>query len=163
MADLEKLLQKITSLKDEGRNLYIEKYNKAWILSIIRESDQIKLLEQRFKDFESHGIDIIDFVKVFLNMIEHTEKETLYIVLALIDLFKDICESYGLTTHVRCVDLVNYIIDVTTFISAKKLIRSFMCVISRLFTNSRPPVMRFLRGNSLQRNILAPSVPKLEK
>jgi len=43
-------------------------------------------------------VDIIDFVKIFLNLIEHTEDETLYLVLALVDFFKIIWESVSLET-----------------------------------------------------------------
>ena len=113
MAELERLLEKVTALRDEGNHLYIKKFNKAWVLSVIEESDEIKMIEQRFRDYDKRGVDIIDFVRVFLNIIDHTAKQTLFIVIALIDLFKDICECYGLTTHVKCSDIINYIVDVT--------------------------------------------------
>ena len=32
--------------------------------------------------------------------------------MGLIDLFKEICESFGLATHVKCVDIINFIVDV---------------------------------------------------
>ena len=114
MADLESLIDKVTSLRDDNHNLYIKKYTKTWILHAIEESDEIKMIEQRFKDYDRRGVDIIDFVRIFLNIIEHKEDETLFIVIALIEFFKDICETYGLTTHVKCPDIINYIVDVNS-------------------------------------------------
>ena len=109
---LENLIQKLVYYKDGNSQLLLNRYNKNWILSVIEESDEIKMIELKFKDYDARGVDIIDFVRIFLNIIEHKENETLYLVIGLIDLFKEICESFNLTTHVRATDILNYIVDV---------------------------------------------------
>ena len=71
------------------------------------------MLEKNFKDYDIKGIDIVDFVKIFLNLLSHEEDETLYITVAIIDLFRDICESYQLSNKVRARDVLNYVVDVS--------------------------------------------------
>ena len=83
---------------------------------MIEEPDQIKAIEQKFKELNHAGVDIIDFTRAFLAIIPHQENETLYIVMGLVDLFKEICESFGLTNHVRGSDVINYIVDGNNFI-----------------------------------------------
>ena len=39
------------------------------------------------------GADIIDFVRLFLNVIEHNEEETLFMVIATVDLFRKVSEK----------------------------------------------------------------------
>lgn len=112
MVDFDKLVDQIVNLRDESCVLYLKKYTKSWLLSKIEDSDQVNLIEQKFKEYDVHGVDIIDFVRIMLNIIQHDEKETLYIVIALIEFFKDITESYNLITNVKCSDVINYIIDV---------------------------------------------------
>ncbi len=116
MLEIEKIIDKIVSLRDESSVLYLKKYTKNWLLASIEESEQIKQIEQKFKEYDSRGVDIVDFVRIFLGIIHHNDKETLYIVVALIELFKDIVETYTLATHVRCIDVINYIIDVISLL-----------------------------------------------
>lgn len=112
---LEELIEKLIFYKNAGHQLSINKFSKNWVLAAIEESNEIKLIEQRFKDYDARGTDIVDFVRIFLSIIEHTEEETLYIVIGLIDLFKEICEAFNLSTNVKSSDVLNFIVDVMSF------------------------------------------------
>lgn len=112
---LEELIEKLIYQKDVDQRLMMNKFNKNWLLSVLQESDEIRNVELRFKDYDVKGVDIIDFVRIFLNIIEHRERETLYIVIGLIDLFKEICETFNLGNHIRSTDIINYVVDVRSF------------------------------------------------
>ena len=115
MSDLEKLedlVEKAIYQKDANQRLCTSKYNRNWILSIIQERDEMRMLELKFKEYDTRGVDIIDFVRILLEIIEHNETETLYIVIGLVDLFKEICESFNLGNHVKSSDILNYVVDV---------------------------------------------------
>lgn len=56
-------------------------------------------LENTFSIFPKKGVDIIDFVKIFLTCLKHKPHETLYLSLSLIDLFKEITESRNSETN----------------------------------------------------------------
>ena len=50
-----------------------------------------------------------------LRVIEHQELETLYLAVALIDLYKSIQEAYLLDGNIKLKDLTNYLCDVAKF------------------------------------------------
>jgi len=112
--ELESLVKQVIEYKGPLKRPYIERYNKHWLINNIEETDQIQKMEQIFRQYDSKGIDLIDFCRAFLNMIAHEEDETLYIVIALIDLFKDICETFNLSNLVNAKDVLNYIVEVKT-------------------------------------------------
>jgi len=112
ISDVENLVQQILGYKGKGDTPYVEKYDKNWIVRTFEEKSQIQMIEKGFKLYDENGADLIDFTRIFLNSIEHAEDETLYLTISLIDLFKDICESYGLKSHVKSKDVLNYIVEV---------------------------------------------------
>ena len=59
--------------------------------------ERIIELEKYFKNNQEEGVvDIVDFVRIFLNLLPHRYDETFYITLASIDLFKSISEDLGM-------------------------------------------------------------------
>ena len=48
-----------------------------------------------FYKYGEKGVDIIEFIKIFLMVIEHRNHEIIYLVLSLIDLFKEISENFN--------------------------------------------------------------------
>ena len=109
---LESLIDRLIYFKEEKTILSIDKYSTNWILAQIGESDEIRMMELKFKEYDAKGVDIIDFVRIILSVIEHEENQTLYIVIGAIDLFKEICESFNLSNLITCGDVVNYIVEV---------------------------------------------------
>ena len=113
--NLEKLIEKIILYKennDPRNQLCIEKYDTNWILNEIGESDELQRIENKFKEYDVKGVDLIDFVRILLSVIEHKEEQTLYIVMSIIDLFKEISESFGLSNIIQASDVINYIVEV---------------------------------------------------
>ena len=114
--NIEKIIEKIINVKDENDNQYIEKYNKNWVLSFLEEGTAIKMIEKNFQSYEvNNGVDIVDFITIFLTTIEHSEYETLYICISLIDLFKEICEYYQLINLIKHSDVLNYLVEVSYY------------------------------------------------
>lgn len=110
-SEIEAIVRKIINLKDESGNFYLQKFSLANIVSLI-EKNKIGLLEKKFKDYDRKGVDIIDFVRIFLNIIEHTDNETLYLVIALIELFRVVSESMNMAPFIKCSDITNFICEV---------------------------------------------------
>lgn len=46
-------------------------------------------------------MDIIDFVRMFLNVIEHKEDETIYMVIAIVELFRRVSENNNMATYIK--------------------------------------------------------------
>lgn len=116
MSDLENLITKIITYTEKGQEPSFHKFNKDWILTTVEENEDISNIQQHFQKYDQRGVDIIDFVRIFLNIIPHTETETIFLVIGLIELFKDICDSSGLTTHVTAKDVFNFITDVSVLL-----------------------------------------------
>lgn len=106
--DLENLVQKIIDYTDERQVNYLSKFTVEYIASAI-EKDKITLLERAFKDFDKKGVDIIDFVKIFLSIVSHQEKETLYLVMALVEFFRIISENRNTPNFLKFQDITDYI------------------------------------------------------
>ena len=116
--NIEKITAKIINMKDDNNIQYVDKYNKNWIIDLIQEKPTITIIGEQFKEYDiSNGVDIVDFVTIFLTAIEHTEYETLYICFSLIDLFKEICEFYELINLIKHSDLLNYLVEVRVIFS----------------------------------------------
>ena len=111
-ADLEQLLEKLVTYKDKDQIPFLEKYNQNWISEILGDVNEIKLIEKKLQEFEIKGLDVYCFIRVFLNILPHIEEETLYLTIALVELFRSICETYNLENYARPVEIWNYIIEV---------------------------------------------------
>jgi len=125
---LGELVEKIIAFENQGGIPCIERIDKNWIAHIISEIEEIRIVEQKFEAFGTQGADIFEFVRIFLNILPHSEDETIYIAIALIDLFRNIIDTYALDKHVRSTDVLNYIIEVCppqSFHILKKSFRTF--------------------------------------
>jgi hypothetical protein len=112
--DLENLVQKIIDYTDENQTNYLSKFTVDYIISAI-EKDKINHLERAFKDFDKKGVDIIDFVKIFLSLISHQERETLYLVMALVEFFRIISENINNSSNfIKFQEITDYICLVKT-------------------------------------------------
>src|SRR5690242_7110199 len=92
----EEIIQKILLYKKNYERPMIEMVNRDFIINLIEEKSEIEVVQQYLSKHAQEGVDLVDFVKIFLNVVSHGEDETLYLTVALIDLFKEICETYNL-------------------------------------------------------------------
>jgi hypothetical protein len=110
----EAMLEKLVNYRIGNEKLHIEKYSKEYVMGVIDDRDQIQLISKNINEIDSKGIDVVDFVKLLLSIIPHGEDQKLYITAGIIDLFKDICESYSLQNLVKGKDVLNYIVEVSS-------------------------------------------------
>ena len=61
---------------------------------------------------KEEGFNLLEFVRFFLNVIDHEEVETLYLSIALVDFFKEISQLNGFKERILFVDITNYICNV---------------------------------------------------
>jgi hypothetical protein len=115
--EIESLAEKILNYKGKFSVPMINRITKDYIRELIEEKDEIQLIQKNFREFNAKGADIIDFVRIFLNILSHEQDETLYLAISLIDLFKDICETYNLKNLVKSQDILNYVVDVSFHIT----------------------------------------------
>lgn len=108
--DIEEIISKIISYKDENNQHLLSKFSISYLISLI-EKDKITQMERAFKDYDKKGVDIIDFVRIFLNILEHQSQETLYLIMALVELFRIISESLNMASYLKYQDITNYICD----------------------------------------------------
>lgn len=71
-------------------------------------ADKIADMEKAFRIFNDK-INITDFVRIMLSMITHNENETLFLVLALIDMFKEISEKQEMKEILQFKDISDFI------------------------------------------------------
>lgn len=107
----EKMIDKIINYRDEQNCQLLLKFTINYLVSVI-EKDKISLIEKSFKEFDRKGLDIIDFVRVFLNIIEHLDHETLYLIMTLIDFFRVISENLNMAAFIKYTDVTNFICEV---------------------------------------------------
>lgn len=102
----------IIDYKDVNQNnvSLLQKYSQQYLMSVL-EREKLDQLEQQFKDYDKKGVDIIDFVRIFLNIIQHKENETLYLCIALVDFFRLISESLNMQQFLKYIDVTNFICD----------------------------------------------------
>ena len=59
------------------------------------------------------GVDVVDFVRIMLNIIPHKEEITFFLAMAIIDIFKEISEKNGMITKIYLRNFTNRVCDVT--------------------------------------------------
>ncbi len=91
--------------------LLIEKFTIEWLIHELTP-DILELIELKFKEYGSKGVDIVNFVMIFLSMIDHQEYETLYITMGLVDMFKELAENNRETNYVKYTDVTWMLVDV---------------------------------------------------
>lgn len=111
-AEAEGMLDKLVNYRVGQERSHIEKYSKEYVMGVIDDRDQIQLISHNINETDPKGVDIVDFVKLLLSVIPHKEDQTLYITAGIIDLFKEICETYSLQKLVKGIDVLNYIVEV---------------------------------------------------
>ena len=112
---VESLITSIIKKKDYSGRAYLTRYDKDWLIEMLN-GEKLAMVESKFKEHEKKGVDIVDFVKIMLSCFDHKQDETIYIVLALIDLFKGICESMSIKEFVRFQDFTTFIVEVNSFL-----------------------------------------------
>lgn len=88
---------------------------KFCIEYIILQFDRLKLerLESYYKCSKQSGMGLLDFTRLLLNILEHTQEEVVYLVSAIMDLFEEVC-SINATKQIRFDHLTNYLCQVVT-------------------------------------------------
>ena len=108
---IDRLIQLLINNKDTYGQRLIKKYNREWLLEVLN-GEILQIIEEKFKEQEEKGLKIVDFVKILVGIIEHSQEETIYIVLELIEFFKGVCESQNLKDVIRFRDFTNFILEV---------------------------------------------------
>ena len=109
--EIDGLVDKILMMRSEENEFMIKKFSKENLIATI-EGDKFREIEGKFNEYEKKGVDIVDFVRIFLSVIEHEEDETIFITTSLVELFKDVSESINANPYVRYTDFTNYVAEV---------------------------------------------------
>jgi hypothetical protein len=91
--------------------LLFEAIDVEYVIGLL-DKDKILDLETYFKRRSKQSIDIVDFVRLTLNILPHSEYETLFLTMALVDLFQEISESLGMAPMITLRDITNRICEV---------------------------------------------------
>jgi len=92
--NIDELINSIINRTDEKSTPLLRRYNKEWLIEILN-GEKLQMIENKFKEFDKRGVDVVDFVKIFLTCFDHQDHETIYIVISLIEFFKTMLESLG--------------------------------------------------------------------
>lgn len=137
--NIENFIQQIISLQNQDQMKFVDIYNINNVLSLIDKNSLLEI-EKQFK-LRTNGVDIVDFIRIMLNIIEHSEQVTLYLTIALIDLYKEIyqnSENKQLQQVIYLSDLTNRICEVTLHLWPHKTPR----IVSRARVPTPPPLPR---------------------
>ncbi|EAR87863.2 WD domain, G-beta repeat protein (macronuclear) [Tetrahymena thermophila SB210] len=105
--EVDELVIKILTYRNKTNGRVYDTINQDYLLNLL---DKTKIIEIE-KSFPTKGLDIIDFVRLFLNNIPHREDETLYLAISLIDLFKRISENLNLSSTIQMKHITSVICD----------------------------------------------------
>ena len=108
---MDALVKNIVSATDERGKPNLQKFDYNWLLEVLT-AEKLSLIESKFKEYRKKKVDLIDFCKIFLSVFDHDQNDTIYLVLTLIDLFKETCEFYNLSDLIEFKDFTNFVVDV---------------------------------------------------
>lgn len=110
--NFETIVEKIISYKGTHDQRYIDKFSKEAILKLIDEEEKMDVIQSRLAQYEPAGVDILCFVRNLLDILPHSYDETLYLAMAIIEIFRDACERLNLNNMMKAGDFSNYTVDV---------------------------------------------------
>jgi len=113
--NLEELTKQVLTFKGENNMRLINKYSMEYFMAYL-EKEKIASLEEILSKYGPKGVGIIDFVKIFLQFLPHSDNETLYLVMALVEFFMHISETNESNQYVKVSDITSYICDVIDFL-----------------------------------------------
>lgn len=87
-------------------------FSSAWLLGQLTGGTLVKM-QIRFKNYAENGVDVADFMRIILELVDVARPNLFHLAMASIQLYQNICEAYALSEIVRFRDVTNYIIDVT--------------------------------------------------
>ena len=108
--EIERQIQIIIDACNSDKVKYIEKFKKEWFIEVIN-NEKMKLIEQKFNEYDKNGVDVIDFCKIIMSVFENNSKETVYQTVCFVEIYKEVCEALGLSDHVKFSDVTNYIVE----------------------------------------------------
>lgn len=109
---LQRLITYCCNLKDPRSNKsLITIYDKYWLLEIL-SGEKLKKLEVSFLQYDEGGVDIVDFVKLILEVMEGNVEKKVFLVIAAIDLYKDVAEGHALPQMMKYRNFTDYLINV---------------------------------------------------
>lgn len=117
------------------------------------------MIERSYRPYEDLGMDVVDFLRVMLGAVEHSDNHTFYLAMAVIELFREVASSCGSNDKIRFDHFTDFICrrvldeKAGDFANKKKLVRVRQRVlpIERICeAEASPPT---IHGN-LEENIL---------
>lgn len=108
--EIERLINIIIEGRDSNHLPFIEKYTKEWLIEMIN-GEKMKIIEQKFTEYNKGGVDVVDFCKIILSVFENNGKETIYLISCFVEMYKEVCEGLGLPDQVKFSDVTNYIVE----------------------------------------------------
>lgn len=108
--EVERLVHIIIDQKDAKGLRYLEKYSKDWLIEMIN-GEKMKIIEQKFSEYDKSGVDVVDFAKIFLSVFENHGIDTIYLISCFIEIYKEVCEGLGLPDQVKFSNVTNYIVE----------------------------------------------------
>jgi hypothetical protein len=118
----------------------------GWLLGQLTGGLLVKM-QIRFKNYAEDGVDVADFARVVLELVDVPRPQRFHLAMASIQLYQNVCEAYALSDVVRFKDLTNYIIDVASDYRRTKS------------TNTGPPTPskpRYCRSKTISASAAAP-------
>lgn len=97
--------------KSQNNQNLFETINQDYVFSLF-EREKLQEIEKGLLDAGKKHLNIVQYVKIFLSHIDHTEEETLYLTISLIDFFKSISESLNLAQVIKFSDITTAICKV---------------------------------------------------
>lgn len=108
---LPDLVAKLQRMHGGDGVTFFDTYTSSSLLQML-DQDKIEVLEKFFSE-KPCGVDVVDFVKIMLALVEHSADATLHVAIALIDLFKELSRNTENRYAIYLQDLTNRICEVS--------------------------------------------------
>lgn len=104
-------MEKLIAFQGNAQRPLLNEFTMEFVMMLL-EKDKLSQIEAKFSAFSKEGVDIVEFVKIFLYAIPHKPHELIYITIALIDLFKSISETLALSLTLTFNNVTSFLCDV---------------------------------------------------
>lgn len=103
------MIKSISTMISSGQRM-MEKFTVNSLLNMI-DSQKIAQIS-KFVFRNDQKVELVGFVRGMLKVFEHQEIETLFLVIALVDLYRAVQDSYELEDFVTLKHVTNFLCDV---------------------------------------------------
>lgn len=108
---IRQIVEAVECLQIEKTESGIEKFSVKWFVEQLN-GPMLARFNDKIRGLADEEADLVDFVKITLELVKEKDYEVVLVVASAIDFYKQVCETYGLRQAIKSKHISDFVIEV---------------------------------------------------